>query len=263
MFLARTRRPAATRSPPLRPARPGGGAGRRRCSKGTLLRTNFSSSRLVRLLGDANGAAPEAPRQDVAERLSHWVGAFDAVTLHSAHQSIQAQPKARAAAAPVGVAGGLDEAFQRVRSALVRSITATELAEAAAQAEPVFVPYRQHCLEVQRQMELKIAPLRAQVRQALSRASPRLRQLAVLDAVFETMLAAREQKLLSTVPRHLEQRFKALRKAQAPGAAAAAWAPAFAQEVQQVLLAELDVRLQPVMGLMEAWRNECSSERVK
>lgn len=226
------------------------------------MRTNFSSSRLVRLLGDAHAAAPGAPRQDVAERLSQWVGAFDAVTLHSAHQSMQALPRDRAATAPGDVAGALDEALQRVRVALVRAITATELAEAAAQAEPVFSPYRQHCLEVQRQMDLKIAPLRSQVRQAVSRASPRLKQLAVLDAVFEGMLAAREQKLLGTVPRHLEQRFKALRKAQDPDAGSA-WAQGFAQEVRQVLLAELELRLQPVVGLLEALRHEGGAERVK
>ncbi|MFC3109460.1 DUF3348 family protein [Undibacterium arcticum] len=41
-------------------------------------------------------------------------------------------------------------------------------------------------------------------------ASPRLKQLADLDATFETILRERESKLLATVPVLLKKRFEQL-----------------------------------------------------
>lgn len=218
-----------------------------------FLRRSFNSSRLVRLLGDATAVATEPSRQDVAERLGPWVGAFDAVTLHSAHQSLPSMtPGASAAGAPARTRALLEEEFQRVRTALVTAILAP-LAD-LDEAQPAFAPWRQRHLELQRQMDAAIAPLRGRLRQALSRASPRLRQLALIDAVFEPLVGNREQKLLATVPKHLELQFKALRSAAAdPPAGALA---AFASQWQQVLLAELEVRLQPAMGLIEAFSSE-------
>ncbi|MBH1988201.1 MAG: DUF3348 family protein, partial [Burkholderiales bacterium] len=46
--------------------------------------TNFSGSRLVRLLGEATLRDLDAPRQDFAERLSQWLSAVDTVKLHAA-----------------------------------------------------------------------------------------------------------------------------------------------------------------------------------
>jgi hypothetical protein len=107
---------------------------------------------------------------------------------------------------------------------------------------------------------LSIDALRDHVRQALSRASRALAQLAALDAVLDQMLGGREQKLLSTVPAFLERRFEQLcqrsqsgpEAAQSPGDGL----DVFRQEFQQALLAELDVRLEPVKGMIEALSNE-------
>jgi hypothetical protein len=113
-------------------------------------------------------------------------------------------------------------------------------------------------------MELKIAPLRAHTRQVAAKASPRLRQLATLDAVLEQALGGREQKLLAMVPVFLEKRYEQMRRAHENGGTSdeptqgspARWLGAFAQEWQAVLLAELEIRLQPVMGLVDALHNE-------
>jgi hypothetical protein len=106
--------------------------------------------------------------------------------------------------------------------------------------------FKRH-LELQRDMALKIAPLRAQVRQVLARGLPHLRPLAALDALMEQTLAAREHKLLAQVPVLLEKRFEQL--CEAPGAGPVA----FRREWEAIVLAELFLRLQPVVGLMEAW----------
>jgi hypothetical protein len=134
---------------------------------------------------------------------------------------------------------------------------------AVAAPEPVvdFALHRQRYLDQQRKMELMIGPLRAHVQQALSVASPELRQLAELDAMWEQMLEVREQKLLAGVPAMLKQRFEQLRKTHQDDAAPNQWLEAFGHELQEVLLAELDTRLQPVLGLIEAFK--ASLQEVK
>ena len=55
-------------------------------------------------------------------------------------------------------------------------------------------------------MDTRLLALRAQVRHAIAKGRPALRQLAALDAVMEQMLGAREQRLWASLPSHLERR---------------------------------------------------------
>jgi hypothetical protein len=235
------------------------------------LSLNLNSSRLIRLLGEVTSVEAEPSRQDMAERLGQWLGAADTVKLHAVLQSIDAvahEPVVMTAKRINTSAVAVTEVFQQVRAALTEAITAdpatsarpprynnplpAEAATAAAPASPepaaTYARFHKRHQDLQRQMELKIAALRARVRQVMSNASPGLKQLAMLDAVMEQTLGAREQRLLAAVPVFLERRFDHWRQAQQPHR--------FSQEWQAALLAELDLRLQPVMGLMEAFTNE-------
>jgi hypothetical protein len=270
-------------------------------AKESFLRRNFNSSTLVRLLEAWSSAAGDPSRQDLAERLSGWVGVFDAVTLHAAHQSIGSAGQGRPEGAPATVkaaspatvavtaAAALEAQLQQVRAVLTRAVTMTDAEPApvmrgrlasmtavapAAEAAPVaeapaeFAPYRKRYLDHQRNMELMIEPLREHARETLTKASPRLAQLAALDAVWEPMLAGREQRLLAGIPGLMHRRFEQLRKAQIPIQAPAphdaagrprapgGWLEGFGQDMRAIALAELDVRLQPVIGLTEAFSSE-------
>ena len=123
-------------------------------------------------------------------------------------------------------------------------------------------------------MALRVEALRGHVRHAVAAASPRLAPLAAMDAVLEQMFGAREQKLMGTVPVVLERRFEQLRTAhqleldatQQPDDPAASrqpggWQHRFGKELEAALLAELEVRLQPVMGMMEALSNEVEKSK--
>lgn len=246
------------------------------------LHRNFSSSRLVRLLSDLGSVDVEASKQDVAERLGEWLGVFDAITLHAAHQAIHAPDDKKPSNALLTRGPTLEDEFHRVRTTLVKAIMASGAPpggkrvgsyapqpEAATETDPGYAPYHQRYLAQQRQMALRIDALRAYVRQAITKVSPQLGQLASLDTVMEQMLGGREQKLLSTVTVLLERRFEHLRKTDERELAAAqqqdapalspqagGWQDVFGQEMQAVLLAELEVRLQPVAGLIEAFSNE-------
>lgn len=249
----------------------------------TFLHGNFSSSRLVRLLSDWAPVEAQASRQDFAERLSQWLGVSDAITLHAAHQSIQPVAAGKPPGTHALKVTALEVEFDRVRTALVNAIVASGAAPARMkrdrhmlpQAEAVpepdagFAPYQQRYLDQQRHMALQIEALRGHVRHAVALASPRLGPLTAMDAVLEQMLGGREQKLMGTVPAVLERRFAQLRTAHQLEQAAAqqpddpaswrqpgGWQHSFGKELEAALLAELEVRLQPVTGLMEALRNE-------
>ena len=60
--------------------------------EGLDLQHRLGSSRLVRLLQEWAQVDGESARQDVAERLSHWLSAFDAVKLDGALQTIASYP---------------------------------------------------------------------------------------------------------------------------------------------------------------------------
>ena len=230
-----------------------------------LPRTSFNSSTLVRALSNLAPSDPAVvdvaeSKQTLAERLSPWFAWTDAIALSAVLEGgSTADPSGPKAGKPAPTLAA-DEELASVRADLTRSIT-TDPVFAAAQAgrnrpaAPVgvagespasFAPYRHQYVTHQRAMEARIGLLRARVRAALSGESPDLRRLAALDAVLEQALSARERQLLSTVPQWLEKHFERARQA----------GQAFdARDMQGVLLAELETRLQPVEGMMAALGN--------
>ena len=246
----------------------------------TQRRTNFNSSRLIQMLADlALLDAPE-PKFAFAEKLGQWVDFVSANTLSSALSAITVSPKGGTSASQPAT---LAEELVRTRTKLENSITKSFAQQAAsARREPSFakpgkpfdvasayLPFRRNYLAHQRDMDLSIRPLRANAREALARSSPALRKLAVLDATLESILNDRESKLLATLASLLEKRFARLFKshqqeladtqqADYPGLwmEPGGWLARFCTELQTVLLAELDLRLQPVVGLIETFNNE-------
>jgi hypothetical protein len=141
---------------------------------------------------------------------------------------------------------------------------------AASDSEADFLPYRRSYARHQRAMATRIASLRIDVRTVLAQTSPALGRLAALDAAMDEMLGVHERGLLSTVPAMLQKRFDRLHRAQPPltqPATAAqrpvAWMQAFGKDMQAVLLAELELRMQPVEGLLEALGQEPSPQGKK
>jgi len=272
-----------------------------------LPRTNFNSSRLIRFLSDLDLASVGEARQSFAERLGQWLDVNNAITLYSA---LNARAAAAGLAAPAVPGSALAEEVGRVRAGLVAAITGDGAGKARLKwpTPPTgasldhmadFLPYQRYYAAHQRDMEASVSQLRASARLALAAQSPRLRQLATLDAVLDKALAERERSLLATVPARLERRYERLRRAHqaaraavGPASATAAetevkagadavalaaaetgagaevtladdveawtrpggWLAVFGQDTRSLLLAELEVRLLPVVGLMEALR---------
>ncbi|HET8748304.1 MAG TPA: DUF3348 family protein, partial [Ramlibacter sp.] len=259
-----------------------------------FLRSAFSPSTLTRLLDGWAPVAAEPSGLDTAERLGLWVSAFDAIRLQAAHQAIAQLDPAAVPRRRAQRASALAEDVQRTRSVLLQAIAQEpgpvvetaltpadlrRLARAAAQPQAdeedaSSTRWRQRHLELQRQMELMLPPLREHVRQALAQGSSRLRRLAALDAAMDQVLAPREQKLLPTIIERMERRFTQLREEHrqalqdsgqddAPAAwrQPGGWLARFAGEWRQLLAAELELRLQPVTGLLEAAAKEWNEQQ--
>ena len=247
------------------------------------LHHRLTRSPLVLLLQQWQPTQGEAVRADMAERLGQWLGAVGAVRLNGALHSIESYPGEARHAVPAVDWRAMDDACQGVQAELNALIVArlaparaprgrggsgpVETLDPAAEAD--FATHSQRYLGQQKQMEARLSALRAQMRQWLAQGSPALRQLAALDAVVEQMLGAREQKLWAQLPGFLEgrlahwrglhaQRLAALGQEDAPQQwrQPGGWLFAFEQDVRALWQAEVQVRLQPIMGLREAAHNE-------
>jgi hypothetical protein len=231
-----------------------------------LTRTSFHSARLIRVLADLSLLDTVAQGAAFAEKLGQWVSFTDAITLSAVHGTGTAVSFAKPAGAASGARSALTEAFDRVQAGLLSLIgrLPSELSapDADALADPAFAyePYRRHYLAQQREIELKLSPLRAHVRRVLGQSSPELSKLAALDAALDGILVERECRLLLKLPSLLEKRFKQLRKAH-PNTTD--WLPGFGEDMQTVLRAELDLRMQPVLGLIEASKQPSTTVKHK
>lgn len=220
---------------------------------------------------------------DIAEQLGRWLSTVDAVTLGRSLHAIESLPTELGRQGPPLDVGALAAAFERAKEELTgiasfgpvtpkparaRSDN-TRASTPDPRAEAEFAFHAPRYMSLQKQMDTKLAALRLQTRQGLARGSLALRQLAVLDAVLEQMVAEREQRLWALLPGHLERRFVHLREAYRERLGAlgqeddplrwrhgAGWLAAFERDLQALLLAEMHVRLQPIMGLLEAARGE-------
>jgi hypothetical protein len=229
-----------------------------------LLRHPPNATPLVRQLARClpAGAPAQTGRLDVAERLGQWLNVADAIALRSAHAAVATAGRQRAHSpgVPAASAHALQAEHARVRDGLTQSIRTRPSTRRPdpAELDTERVLALQHHQELQRRMELSVDALRQHTRQTLARGTPHQARIAALDAALEQLLGGREQRLLGQVPAFLKARWAALRT-QPPleaGAQAAdddlAWLERFHTEREQMLLAELDHRLLPVLGMIES-----------
>jgi hypothetical protein len=250
-------------------------------------RTNFHSSKLIRCLADLAIVDVVEPGNAFAEKLGLWIHFADAITLSAVHNDSIAGPSKMLLETPcvAPVAAGIE--LDRIQAGLINSIMKscspnlgkTHIAlpipklELPMDLAAAYAPYRRFYEAHQREMELSVQPLRGNVREALAKASPRLKKLADLDAALEKILRERERQLLSKVPLLLKKRFEQLFNAhqqklvdtlQADNPAswthAGAWLARFCNDMQMLLLAEVELRLQPTVGLIEACNEETKQE---
>ncbi|HEY4582047.1 MAG TPA: DUF3348 family protein [Lysobacter sp.] len=211
---------------------------------------------LVHLLAHFAGTVAPPPPQAPSSHLAHWVDWRQAVALAAA---LESRPAPEADPAPGPEPGGEDECA-RLRATLVRSIDGDRAFAADARhggGTPKADFYRQRCIALQQLMGAEVGLLRKRRRERLARRSHAFARLAAVDAVMEQALAPRERALLASVPAALACHFERLREAHGGDRDdVTPWLDRFRRDLRTLLLAELDLRLQPARGLSSALRND-------
>ena len=232
-----------------------------------LHRTPVRGPTFIRLLASLTDAAAPSSPPPLPDRLSQWLDWNQAVALSTALDGRPMQAD--------GTAFTLEDENEcaRVRAALSAGITGDPaLAPAAARPERAsdddvdYEAFRQRYLKHQRAMQAATGRLRGKLRDRLAARDSESARLAAVDAAMELSLSPREHALLAAAPRLLGAHFERLRQAASsaadgargtelpPGETSAGWLDTFRKDMQSVLLAELDVRFQPVEGLLAALR---------
>lgn len=225
---------------------------------------------LLRLLrGWGVGLSPVAP-DAAAQRLADSMGWMDAVALAQtlgATEPVSAPASATASAPDAALLQAAQATAHavvaRCRAALLASFTDPALLRGGtppgSSALEAVAPFRQHHVQQQRAMAARLPPLRALLREQISAASPRLAQLAALDAVLESALHDIQQQRLAALPSMLQQRGLGLKPADQHGPEAwppQGWRAQLWADLQRLLQAELALRWQPLQGLADALQDD-------
>ena len=204
---------------------------------------------LARLLARLAAVRPAPPSGSAADRLGAWIDWPRAVEL----SRVLDAPLASDTDALAGGFESLAAECVDIRSDLAADI---RKGPASPTASAGFAPFQAHLQAMQRAMLAAAGRLRGDLRECLAAGTPAQVRLAEVDAQMEAALGPREVALLAGVGDALASRFETLRAAgSGPGKSLPDWLATFRHELRDLLLAELDLRFQPVEGLLAALRS--------
>lgn len=199
-------------------------------------------------------------REPVAHRLAKWLDWTDAIALASALEargagagagatpfaaaaSLGAPAKpalSRKASAGAGLEPIRSRALAGMRTIVKEALTDWARDPAGSRDAGVL---RRAVAQAQRQMEASVARGRATLRGQLQAGTAEQRELAALDSVLEQALAERQRHLLAGAPGRLAHPAYLGDNAELA---------AVERRLTQALAAELELRLQPLQGLVQA-----------
>lgn len=129
----------------------------------------------------------------------------------------------------------------------------------------VYEPYRKFYLNRQNGLEMKVEHLRSIIRDSISGISPSLAKLARIDQALSASISDVSGEIFAMIPKLLEKRFFHLMDIHRPEfpenpevtdfeqwMKPGGWISVFCNEMREILLAELEVRLQPVAGMIDS-----------
>lgn len=182
---------------------------------------------------------------------------------------------------------GLKEDVLQVRASLVRAVVEsftpdvgsvrpklpTINADMPVDQPVAFEPYHRFYAAHQREFESRIQALQLRVREVACRVSTELGQLTAIDEAMRDVFSTHTRKSLAVIPQLLGKRFAFLQQGHRSSRESSGdevksdhpkedmleastqpngWLDEFYKEMQELLLAELELRLMPVLGLVEA-----------
>ncbi|GAA5315360.1 MAG: hypothetical protein AseanaTS_05650 [Candidatus Pelagadaptatus aseana] len=223
----------------------------------------LSGTVLVRFLTSMQLTDAELSSDNFAERMSRLIGLSDSINIAQAHRNVDFQAgednqvlvsiRQDFTAAREAIEEVVDKAFNPQDKPSRIKLPPLKFSEGKPEVEP----FQRFYIAVQREMDYRILPLWSGVRAQVAGASAEMAQLAAIDAALGESLVPHAKELFGVIPRLLGKRFEHLYQEYCesggdPVAVDGPWIEHFINDMQELLFAELEVRLLPVIGLMEA-----------
>jgi len=248
--------------------------------------------RLVRALSELATTNVEFSHRHFSARLGLLIDFGESMRLSTLHSQL-----GRMVLEPTSISSvTIKDDFLRVRLALVESVVGSFVPGSGTRIKlptlntgtPIdkltgFEPYHRFYAAHQREFESRIRALQCDVRDAVRGLSAEMMQLAALDEEIRDALSVHIRKQLAVIPQLLGKRFDFLLQEIQQGSAAtgttyglehqtdedilnawtapSGWLGRFSNEMQGLLLAELELRLLPVLGLVEAAHEQVGRRR--
>ena len=229
---------------------------------------SLNGTRLVQIL--AGLRAPDKPLPPMnlpdgrasagrfSERLGQLIDFSDSIAISEAHGTGPARAFQAGTASTEDITGE----FQRVRDSIVRSVTRSctpgggpsrvklPLRSDLDLEAPAADPYLKFYSAQQREIAHRVHNLTARIRQDVAGLSPAMARLVAVDTALGNTLAAQTRQYFAEIPALLARHFEQVRRDN-PGLPEAVLEQ-FCAQLRELLLAELETRLLPALGLIEA-----------
>jgi hypothetical protein len=252
---------------------------------------SFNSTRLVRLLSDLNVSGIKTSQTHFAEKLGQMLSFSSAITLSRAledHSGAGFNPSEMSGlkirnsflSAQTDLVRFIAEGFvlstrrkddqlpnaesMHAHCEVTGGFSAKQKGKSKKHAT-AYEPYRKFYINRQNNLNIKVQHLRSDIRNAISGFSPALAQLARIDKALDESISDASREIFAVVPKLLEKRFSHLLDIHRPGfpekpevtdleqwMQTGGWISAFCMEMRELLFAELEVRLEPVVGMIDA-----------
>ncbi|MCR8921627.1 DUF3348 domain-containing protein [Dasania sp. GY-MA-18] len=224
------------------------------------LHTNRKGSRLSNYLSSLGVSQHKPSQQNFAERVGELIGLPGSLVLSSAPLKVKPQPAASSDQ-------GIQDLFLEQHNQLVQFIAACfdgsetrrrfQLPSIHQDTEKPLTDLKRFYINVQTELAGQVYKLHILIKDAAADISPHLKQLCTLDSAMSDILSNHIKRSFSSIPNHLDQRFQYWQQHSDDNFESAI--SNFCQELQQLLLAELDARLQTTYGLIEAVNEQVST----
>lgn len=237
---------------------------------------SLNSSRLIRALAELDVLGDGASVKDFGSRFGELFALTDSIGLSDMHYELtklRFQPREQPA--DTIIANFIDQR-QALLELIGRNFLAGPEHSRVRNRYPAFrnglepeqlcsfEPYQRFYAALQRQMDFEVQHIQSFVRDGAAGLSAELAKLVLLDSTLGDTLNGHARKLFPVVPRLLGVRFAFLHQQHqqsepqpehdqpANWIGTGGWLDQFRLDCHMLLLAELDIRMQPVLGLIEA-----------
>ena len=231
-------------------------------------------SRLVRTLAELNTQVPRDTARNFSHRLGTLIDLADSIKLATVQMKLAELPFRPDVAGPAGIQRDFFKGREAIISSILRACVPgasttrfrfPQVTEQTPGAEATDAkPYHSFYTAQQSELDYKVRRLQLQLRKDLAGVSERLSKLAALDGALGDAMGAHTRRYFATVPDLLAAHFRQLHqdyRAQLQGTDYdyTLWQAQLTRlrsDIQGLLLAEAETRLLPVLGLIEALKDD-------